>query len=73
MLIPHQNGKIKNKVLKLMATVIKLQAQQAQGDDVAEKLAEETKKLDTNVALDTAAAGQVSIAEPFDAKISGSG
>lgn len=56
-----------------MATVIKLQAQQAQGDDVAEKLAEETKKLDTNVALDTAAAGQVSIAEPFDAKISGSG
>lgn len=73
MLIPHQNGKIKNKVLELMATVIKLQAQQAQGDDVAEKLAEETKKLDTNVALDTAAAGQVSIAEPFDAKISGSG
>ncbi|EUC42287.1 hypothetical protein COCMIDRAFT_103885 [Bipolaris oryzae ATCC 44560] len=68
-----QNGKIKNKVLKLMATVIKLQAQQAQGDDVAAKLAEETKKLNTNVALDTAAAGQVSIAEPFDAKISGSG
>jgi hypothetical protein len=39
---------------------------------VAEKLAEETKKLNTNIALDTKAAGQVSIAEPFDATISGS-
>lgn len=55
-----------------MATVIKLQAQQAQGDDVATDLADETKKLNTNIALDTKAAGQVSIAEPFDATISGS-
>lgn len=73
MLTLHQNGKIKNKVLKLTATVIKLQAQQAQGQDVAAQLAEETKKLNTNIGLDTAAAGQVSIAEPFNANISGSG
>ncbi|CAN9112668.1 hypothetical protein CC77DRAFT_1063719 [Alternaria alternata] len=69
-----QNGKIKNKVLKLMATVIKLQAQQAQGDDsVADKLAEEMTKLNNNIKQDTAAAGQLSIAEPFDATISGGG
>ncbi|KAA8627677.1 hypothetical protein TUN199_04805 [Pyrenophora tritici-repentis] len=66
-----QNGKIKNKVLKLMATVLKLQAQEAQGQDVAATLAEETKKFDNNVALDVKAAGQVSIAEPFTATISG--
>ena len=30
-------GKIKNKVLKLMATKIELEAKQAQGEDVAEK------------------------------------
>jgi hypothetical protein len=35
-----------------MATVIKLEAQQAQGEDVAAKLAEETKKLDNNIATD---------------------
>ncbi|KAF1839380.1 hypothetical protein BDW02DRAFT_585053 [Decorospora gaudefroyi] len=67
-----QNGKIKNKVLKLEATVIKLMAQQAQGQDVTERLAEETKKLNTNIGLDQAAAGQVSIAMPFDGAISGS-
>ncbi|KAI8400498.1 hypothetical protein FOFC_19340 [Fusarium oxysporum] len=38
-----QRGKIKNKVLKLTATILKLQAQQAQGEDVADKLAEENK------------------------------
>ncbi|KAI8942295.1 hypothetical protein NX059_000374 [Plenodomus lindquistii] len=69
-----QNGKIKNKVLKLTATVIELEAKQAQGDaSVAAKLEEETTKLNNNIALDTEAAGQVSIAEPFDATISGSG
>lgn len=68
-----QNGKIKNKVLKLMATVLKLQAQQAQGEDVATDLATETKKLNNNIALDAKAAGQVSIAEPFTATISGKG
>jgi len=56
-----------------MATVIKLQAQQAQGDDVADQLAEEMTKLNNNIAQDEDAAGQVSIAEPFDATISASG
>ncbi|KAF2451237.1 hypothetical protein P171DRAFT_316470, partial [Karstenula rhodostoma CBS 690.94] len=68
-----QNGKIKNKVLKLEATVLKLQAQQAQGDDVAEKLADEQKKLDNNIALDKAAAGQASTFLPFDAQVTGAG
>jgi hypothetical protein len=52
-----------------MATVIKLEAQQAQGEDVAAKLAEETKKLDTNIATDVKNAGQASTAVPFDAAI----
>jgi cell division protein FtsB len=64
-----QNGKIKNKVLKLMATVIKLEAQEAQGQDVAAKLAEETKKLDNNIATDVKNAGKPSTAVPFDAAI----
>jgi hypothetical protein len=65
-----QAGKIKNKVLKLMATVIKLEAQQAQGADVAEKLAAETTKLDNNIATDKKNAGNPSTAVPFDADIS---
>lgn len=65
-----QNGKIKNKVLKLMATVIKLNAQQAQGTDVTEQLATEQKKLDNNIATDKKNAGQASTAVPFDATIS---
>jgi cell division protein FtsB len=64
-----QRGKIKNKVLKLMATVIKLEAQEAQGEDVAAKLAEETKKLDNNIATDKKSAGQPSTAVPFEAAI----
>ncbi|KAH7394922.1 hypothetical protein DE146DRAFT_65401 [Phaeosphaeria sp. MPI-PUGE-AT-0046c] len=64
-----QRGKIKNKVLKLMATVIKLEAQGAQGQDVAAKLAEETKKLDNNIATDKKDAGKASTAVPFDAVI----
>jgi hypothetical protein len=70
-LTAQQNGKIKNKVLKLMATVIKLEAQQAQGKDVAASLAAETTKLDNNIATDKKNAGQVSTAVPFDATISG--
>lgn len=66
-----QNGKIKNKVLKLMATKIQLEAKMAQGEDVAEKLAEETTKLNNNIKTDKGNAGQVSIAESFDATISG--
>ncbi|KAG4417403.1 hypothetical protein IFR04_009472 [Cadophora malorum] len=67
-----QNGKIKNKVLKLEATVLQLQAQAAQGKDTAAKLAEETKKLNNNIALDKAAAGQPSTFLSFDAQ-AGSG
>lgn len=57
-----------------MATVIQLGAKQAQGDDtVASKLADETTKLNNNIATDTKNAGQTAIAEPFDATISGGG
>ncbi|KFY27244.1 hypothetical protein V493_03606 [Pseudogymnoascus sp. VKM F-4281 (FW-2241)] len=62
-----QNGKIKNKVLKLSAAVLALQIEEAQGDDsVASKLEEEQKKLAKNVALDVEAAGQDSTAISFD-------
>jgi hypothetical protein len=62
-----QNGKIKNKVLKLQATVLELQIKAAQGEDTAEKLAAETKKLNNNIALDVKAAGQASTKLAFDA------
>ncbi|KAF2649373.1 hypothetical protein K491DRAFT_582759, partial [Lophiostoma macrostomum CBS 122681] len=62
-----QNGKIKNKVLKLMATKIELEAQAAQGEDTAAKLEEELTKLKNNIALDQDAAGQASTALNFDA------
>jgi len=52
-----------------MATVIKLEAQQAQGQDVAAKLVEETTKLNNNIATDETNAGQPSTAVPFDATI----
>ncbi|KAJ4393929.1 hypothetical protein N0V93_003146 [Gnomoniopsis smithogilvyi] len=64
-----QRGKIKNKVLKLTATVLGLQAQQAQGEDVASKLATEQGKLDKNIAEDEAEAGNPSTAVPFDGNI----
>lgn len=66
----RQAGKIKNKVLKLEATIIKLQAQQAQGQDVAADLAAEQKKLDNNIAQDKEVAGKPSTALSFDAAIS---
>ncbi|KAF1955811.1 hypothetical protein CC80DRAFT_505125 [Byssothecium circinans] len=66
-------GKTKNKVLKLMATVLKLEAQQAQGEDVAAKLAEEQTKLDNNIATDVENAGNPSTALAFDATIQGAG
>ncbi|RGP77051.1 small secreted [Fusarium longipes] len=62
-----QRGKIKNKVLKLTATILKLEAQQAQGDDVADKLEEEKKKLQNNIAQDQEAAGQASTFLSFNA------
>ncbi|KAL1867883.1 hypothetical protein Daus18300_006158 [Diaporthe australafricana] len=64
-----QIGKIKNKVLKLTATVMKLQAQQAQGEDVADKLAEEQTKLDNNIKQDVAEAGNASTNVQFDGAI----
>ncbi|CAM1509610.1 Fc.00g033490.m01.CDS01 [Cosmosporella sp. VM-42] len=62
-----QRGKIKNKVLKLTATVLKLQAQQAQGEDVSEKLDTESAKLQNNIAQDEDAAGLASTFLSFDA------
>jgi hypothetical protein len=64
-----QNGKIKNKILKLTATVLKLQAQAAQGKDVAAKLQEEQTKLQNNIAQDEAEAGNPSTALSFDATV----
>ncbi|KAF1996651.1 hypothetical protein P154DRAFT_417077, partial [Amniculicola lignicola CBS 123094] len=55
-----QNGKIKNKVLKLSLEVMDLMISQAQGDDKTTQIAAEQKKLDNNIALDTKAAGQAS-------------
>ncbi|CAK5274945.1 unnamed protein product [Mycena citricolor] len=62
-----QNGKIKNKVLKLTAEVqglkIKLAQAQAKGSSTSSiqtSLATEQKKLSNNIALDTKAAGQAS-------------
>ncbi|KAF4779214.1 hypothetical protein HER10_EVM0001869 [Colletotrichum scovillei] len=52
-----QRGKIKNK----------LEAQAAQGEDVADKIAAEQKKLDNNIAQDEAEAGNASTALDFDA------
>jgi len=60
-------------VLKLTATKLELEAKQAQGEDVADKLAAELKKLNNNISLDKAAAGQPSTALPFTATISGGG
>lgn len=65
-----QRGKIKNKVLKLTATILKLQAQQAQGEDVADDLAKETTKLNNNIAQDVAEAGNASTFLSFDATTS---
>jgi len=61
-----QNGKIKNKVLKLTFEVTALQIQQAQGKDTAAKIAEEQKKLNTNIGLDVEAAGEASKTVTFN-------
>lgn len=61
-----QVGKIKNKVLKLQLEVLALQIAQAKGGkDNSVKIAEEQKKLDTNIALDTKAKGQTSQSVDF--------
>jgi hypothetical protein len=57
-----QNGKIKNKVLKLQLEVLALQIDQAQGGtDNQDKIDEETTKLNNNIKLDAAAKGQASV------------
>ncbi|KAE9379302.1 hypothetical protein N431DRAFT_540917 [Stipitochalara longipes BDJ] len=61
-----QNGKIKNKVLKLTAEVLGIQVEAAQGGSSSDLAAEQTK-LANNIKLDTAAAGQASTAVPFTA------
>ena len=61
-----QNGKIKNKVLKLQLEVTGLQIQQAQGANNQDKIDQETTKLNNNISLDTTAAGQTSQAVSFD-------
>jgi len=54
-----QNGKIKNKVLKLQTDVLRIQIEVAQGNTAsASSLSAQQKKLATNVALDVKAAGQ---------------
>lgn len=59
-----QNGKIKNKVLKLQTDVLRIQIEAAQGGD-GSQLATQQKKLATNVALDVAAKGQTATAISF--------
>jgi hypothetical protein len=56
-----QNGKIKNKVLKLQLEVLGLQIEQAQGKDTSSQITTETTKLNSNIALDDAAAGEPSV------------
>jgi hypothetical protein len=61
-----QNGKIKNKVLKLQTDVLRIMIEVAQGNDGSQsELATQQAKLATNVALDQAAAGQTSTAISF--------
>ncbi|KAH9215221.1 hypothetical protein DL95DRAFT_140905 [Leptodontidium sp. 2 PMI_412] len=61
-----QVGKIKNKVLKLQTDVLRLQIQAAQGKTGLDaQIAQQQKKLNTNVALDVAAKGQTAKAIDF--------
>lgn len=61
-----QNGKIKNKVLKLKLETLALQIDQAQsGKDNSAKIAQEQKKLDNNIATDKKNAGQASQSVQF--------
>lgn len=62
----HQRGKIKNKVLKLTATLLNLQAKQANGEDVQAKFDDEMKKLQNNIEQDKKEAGKPSTFLSFD-------
>lgn len=61
-----QNGKIKNKVLKLQLEVMDLMISQAQGEDNQAKIDEEMKKLNNNIATDKKNAGQASQSVQFN-------
>lgn len=63
-----QRGKIKNKVLKLTATMMRLMIEQAQGEDVEDEIAKESKKLQNNVQQDEDEAGKPSTFLSFDAQ-----
>lgn len=61
-----QNGKIKNKVLKLQTDVLRIQIEVAQGNTASQSsLAAQQAKLATNVALDVKAAGKEATAISF--------
>ncbi|KAI5459833.1 hypothetical protein BGZ63DRAFT_425783 [Mariannaea sp. PMI_226] len=62
-----QVGKIKNKVLKLQLEVLALQIKAAQGNGDQSKITEEQTKLNNNVALDKASAGDQSQSVNFAA------
>ncbi|KAI0105853.1 hypothetical protein F4814DRAFT_76762 [Daldinia grandis] len=62
-----QRGKIKNKVLKLQATIFRLMIEQAQGEDVSSEMAKELKKLNNNIKQDEDEAGNASTFLSFDA------
>ncbi|KAH9892178.1 small secreted protein [Xylariomycetidae sp. FL2044] len=63
-----QRGKIKNKILKLEATVLRLMIEQAQGQDVQDQMDEEQTKLDNNIQQDEDEAGNASTFLSFDAE-----
>ena len=56
-----QNGKIKNKVLKLQLQVLVLEIQAAQGNPDNAKLQEQLTKLNNNIQQDEDAAGEASV------------
>lgn len=56
-----QNGKIKNKVLKLQLQVLVLEIQAAQGNPNDAKLQEQLTKLNNNIQQDEDAAGESSV------------
>lgn len=62
-----QRGKIKNKVLKLEATMMRLRIEQARGANVTGEMEEEEAKLQSNIAQDEEEAGAESTALEFDA------
>ncbi|KAI1371849.1 hypothetical protein F4677DRAFT_283098 [Hypoxylon crocopeplum] len=62
-----QRGKIKNKVLKLEATILRLMIEQAQGEGVADEMAKEQTKLNNNIQQDEDEAGNESTFLSFDA------